>query len=230
MKKLALLALSVLLVACNAPASDPAGSSALDLENREQRASYAQGYNIGQQGKDLPLQTEAFLAGVRAGLADTGELDDDQLREALMDFNNLMTEAADARGTENRAAGEAFLAENAAREGVMVTASGLQYEVIEEGDGAKPTAADTVTVHYRGTLLDGTEFDSSYSRNEPATFPLQGVIEGWTEGVQLMSVGSKYKFYIPGDLAYGANPRPGGPIGPNETLVFEVELLGIAGQ
>lgn len=230
MKKLAPLALSVLLVGCNTPASDSADSSAIDLENREQRASYAQGYNIGQQGKDLPLEVESFIAGLRDGIADSGQLDDEQLQQAMMDFQGMVAEAADAAGAENRAAGEAFLADNAGREGVTVTASGLQYEVIEEGDGPRPTAQDTVTVHYRGTLLDGTEFDSSYSRGEPATFPLQGVIDGWTEGVQLMSVGSKYNFWIPGDLAYGPSPRPGGPIGPNETLFFEIELLGIQGQ
>jgi FKBP-type peptidyl-prolyl cis-trans isomerase len=229
-KKLAVLLAVLALVACNAPASGPADQTAIDLENGEQRASYAQGYNIGQQGKDLPLEIEAFLAGVRDGLADTGQLDDEQLQQAMMDFHGIMTDAASSRGEENRAAGEAFLAENAERDGVMVTASGLQYEVIEEGDGPRPTAQDTVTVHYRGTLLDGTEFDSSYSRGEPTTFPLMGVIPGWTEGVQLMSVGSRYKLYIPGDLAYGPNPRPGGPIGPNETLVFEIELLGIEGQ
>ena len=227
MKKTVIMLAALALVGCNTPASDQA---AVDLEDSAQRAAYAQGYNIGQQGKDLPLDVEAFLSGIRDGLGDAGKLDEEQLQQAMMDFQGLVTEAMDSAAEDNRTAGETFLAENATREGVMVTASGLQYEVLEPGDGAQPTAADTVTVHYRGTLLDGSEFDSSYSRNEPATFPLGGVIEGWTEGVQLMSVGSKFKFYIPGDLAYGPNPRPGGPIGPNETLVFEVELLGIEGQ
>ena len=122
--------------------------------------------------------------------------------------------------------GEKFLAENAERESVTVTDSGLQYEVMSEGDGASPTAEDTVTVHYKGTLLDGTEFDSSYSRGEPATFPLSRVIPGWTEGVQLMKVGSKFKFFIPSELAYGE--RSTGKITPNSTLVFEVELLDVA--
>jgi FKBP-type peptidyl-prolyl cis-trans isomerase len=226
-KKTAIMIAALALVGCNTAATD---QPAVDLEDSAQRAAYAQGYNIGQQGQDLPLDVEAFLAGIRDGLGDAGKLDDEQMQQAMMDFQGLVTEAMDAAAAENRTSGETFLAENATRDGVMVTDSGLQYEVLEPGDGPQPTAADTVTVHYRGTLLDGSEFDSSYSRNEPATFPLGNVIAGWTEGVQLMSVGSKYKFYIPGDLAYGENPRAGGPIGPNETLVFEVELLGIEGQ
>jgi FKBP-type peptidyl-prolyl cis-trans isomerase FkpA len=128
---------------------------------------------------------------------------------------------------DNKAAGEKFLAENGKKPTVKTTASGLQYEVLTEGKGAThPTATDNVTVHYKGTLLNGTEFDSSYSRNEPTSFPLNAVIPGWTEGVQLMTEGSKYKFYIPSALAYGENGA-GGKIGPNEALVFEVELLKI---
>ena len=125
----------------------------------------------------------------------------------------------------NAAAGDKFLLENAKREGVEVTDSGLQYEVLSMGEGARPAATDTVTVHYRGTLLDGSEFDSSYARNQEATFGLNQVIPGWTEGLQLMPVGSKFKFYIPSNLAYGQNGPPS--IGPNQTLIFEVELLGI---
>jgi FKBP-type peptidyl-prolyl cis-trans isomerase FkpA/FKBP-type peptidyl-prolyl cis-trans isomerase FklB len=129
------------------------------------------------------------------------------------------------QGAKNLAEGEAFLAANKAKAGVRTTESGLQYQVVRAGAGAQPTAADTVKVHYRGTLLDGKEFDSSYARNDPATFPLGGVISGWTEGVALMPVGSKYVFWIPAALAYG--PDGQGPIGPNETLKFEIELLEI---
>lgn len=128
---------------------------------------------------------------------------------------------------ENKAAGEKFLAENAKKPNIKTTASGLQYEVLTPGIGkANPSATDNVTVHYKGTSIDGKEFDSSYSRGEPTSFPLNGVIPGWTEGVQLMTEGAKYKFYIPSGLAYGENGA-GGAIGPNETLIFDVELIKI---
>lgn len=123
--------------------------------------------------------------------------------------------------------GQAYLAANAKKDGVHTTDSGLQYKVLQEGTGKSPKATDTVLVHYRGTLLSGKEFDSSYKRNEPIEFPLNGVIKGWTEGVQLMKEGAKYQFVIPSKLAYGQRGTPGGPIGPDETLVFEVELLKV---
>jgi len=126
----------------------------------------------------------------------------------------------------NKQAGEAFLAENAEKDGVITTASGLQYTILTAGEGEKPTASSSVTVHYKGTTLDGKEFDSSYSRNEPATFPLNRVIAGWTEGVQLMPIGAKYRFFIHSDLGYGAKGA-GAAIGPNATLIFDVELLSI---
>ena len=129
-------------------------------------------------------------------------------------------------GVENAAEGEAFLEANAVAEGVTVTDSGLQYEILEEATGPNPASTSQVRIHYRGTLIDGTEFDSSYSRGEPATFGVGGVIPGFGEGLQLMSVGSKYRFFIPSDLAYGANGA-GGAIGPNSTLIFELELLEI---
>lgn len=125
---------------------------------------------------------------------------------------------------ETKAAGEAFLAENAKKDGIITTASGLQYQILTEGEGPSPSATTSVTVHYKGTTLDGKEFDSSYSRNAPATFPLNRVIAGWTEGLQLMNVGAKYRFYIPSDLAYGTRGA-GGDIPPNAALIFDVELL-----
>ena len=145
-----------------------------------------------------------------------------KLQEKQVTERNKQSETA-------KAAGEQFLAENAKKAGVKTTSSGLQYEVITEGKGTKPKASDTVTVHYKGTLLNGEEFDSSYSRNQPVTFPLANVIPGWTEGVQLMTPGSKYKFYIPSELGYGERGA-GVKIGPNETLVFEVELLSVGEQ
>lgn len=128
---------------------------------------------------------------------------------------------------QNKAQGEAFLAQNKTQQGITTTASGLQYQVLTEGTGASPTATDNVKVHYTGMLLDGTVFDSSVQRGEPISFPLNGVIRGWTEGLQLMKVGSKYRLFIPSDLAYGPSGYPGSPIGPNATLVFDVELLGV---
>jgi FKBP-type peptidyl-prolyl cis-trans isomerase len=148
------------------------------------------------------------------------------ISEAGRVLSELQQKMNEQKFTDVKSTGEAFLASNAKLDGVTVTESGLQYSVITESEGAKPAATDTVSVHYRGTLLDGTEFDSSYSRGEPATFPLNGVIPGWTEGVQLMSIGNKFKFVIPYQLAYGERGS-GSSIGPFETLIFEVELLKI---
>ncbi|HEX8310262.1 MAG TPA: FKBP-type peptidyl-prolyl cis-trans isomerase [Chthoniobacteraceae bacterium] len=128
---------------------------------------------------------------------------------------------------DSAATGEKFLKENAAKEGVKTLPSGLQYQVLREGTGKSPKATDTVETHYRGTLINGTEFDSSYKRNESAEFPVNRVIKGWTEALQLMKEGAKWKLFVPSDLAYGPRGTPGGPIGPNETLIFEVELLKV---
>jgi FKBP-type peptidyl-prolyl cis-trans isomerases 1 len=141
-------------------------------------------------------------------------------------FTAVMLGAMSSQAQTTPDKGRQYLEENAKREGVKTTASGLQYEVLQEGNGKSPKATDTVEVHYKGTLIDGTEFDSSYKRGRPATFPLNAVIPGWTEGVQLMKEGAKYRFAIPSNLAYGERGVPG-VIGPNETLVFEVELLKV---
>ncbi|HOX25365.1 MAG TPA: FKBP-type peptidyl-prolyl cis-trans isomerase [Candidatus Krumholzibacteria bacterium] len=188
--------------------------------------SYAVGVSVGSFcEKQFPgLDQRALVQGLQDKLAGgTTLLADDQVRTIVGDFQK---EQQAKKATENQAAGEKFLAENAQRPGVAVTASGLQYEVLQEGAGARPVATDTVKVNYRGTLIDGTQFDSSYDRGEPISFPLNRVIPGWTEGLQLMSVGSKYKFFIPGSLAYGERGA-GADIGPNATLIFEVELLAI---
>ncbi len=163
------------------------------------------------EGRELKMSTERAREVKKAFFA--------QLRKEK-------EEAQKSVAKKNREEGEKFLKENAKRPEVKTTESGLQYEVIKMGDGPKPKATDRVKVHYRGTLVDGTEFDSSYKRGQPATFALNGVIKGWTEGLQLMPVGSKFKLYLPPELAYGSRGTPG-PIGPDSTLIFEVELLGI---
>lgn len=205
---------------------------AAELETDAQKLGYIIGMDIGsslkQQGAELDLDT--LFEAIRATyndqpLAMTPE-EAATVREEFISKRRAEAEAErQSLAAVNAAEGDRFLLENRGKEGVQVTDSGLQYKVIEMGEGAKPAASDSVTVHYRGTLLSGEEFDSSYSRNQPMTFQLDQVIPGWTEGVQLMPVGSKFMFWIPPNLAYG--PNGGGPIGPNATLTFEVELLGI---
>ncbi len=208
----------------------------VDLEVREQRASYAVGLDMASNFRDqeLPIQTEALLAGMRDGLEGDPRLEGEELMAAIGEFRAMVNEAMAANaGPEaeaNLIAGREFCARNAERSEVTVTESGLQYEVIEQGDGLRPTASDTVVVHYRGTTIDGEVFDESYARGEPSTFGVGQVISGWTEGLQLMPVGSKYMFWIPAELAYGPNPRPGSVFGPNATLIFHVELLEILGD
>ena len=205
---------------------------ATELETEAQKLGYIIGMDIGaslkQQGADLDLDTlvEAIKATYNnEPLALTPE-EAASIRETFIAARRAEAEQQRASMTSiNAAEGDKFLLENRVKEGVQVTDSGLQYKVIVMGEGDKPAASDKVTVHYRGTLLNGEEFDSSYSRNQPTSFQLDQVIPGWTEGVALMPVGSKFMFYIPPNLAYGANG--GGPIGPNATLIFEVELLSI---
>ena len=219
------VAVMTALVALTATACNR--TAAADLSTPEARGSYAQGVELGQGGQGVPLDVEAFLAGVRAGLNGTSELDPQQRQQALMEFRTILMEAANAKGAEALAAGTEFLDENGRRDGVTTTASGVQYEVLRQGDGPRPTAADRVLVQYRGQTVDGTVFDESYSGGEPRSFGVTQVIPGLAEGLQLMPVGSHYKFYIPGPLGYGVSPPPGGQIGPNDVLVFEVELLRI---
>ena len=175
----------------------------------------------------MSLNKANFIAGFFAALDKKSGLPTMEEAMAYVDTHAKAIEAKamEAKYGENKVAGEKFLAENATKEGVKTTPSGLQYKVIKEGKGAVPTDKNTVKVHYKGTLIDGTEFDSSYSRNEPSSFPVTGVIKGWTEALQMMPVGSKWELYIPQDLAYGS--RNSGKIKPFSTLVFEVELLEI---
>jgi FKBP-type peptidyl-prolyl cis-trans isomerase len=201
------------------------------LDTPEQRAGYGMGVNIGStlaaQGLSADLDLEAMIAGIRDSISGgTLKLSDEEIMLALQELQLKKQQDALAEMEAQAQAGRDFLAQNATRSGVTATASGLQYEVVNKGAGGKkPAESDTVEVHYQGTLIDGTVFDSSIERGEPVSFPLNEVIPGWTEGLQLMSVGDKFKFFIPAELAYGASGA--GPIPPNSALIFEVELLGI---
>jgi FKBP-type peptidyl-prolyl cis-trans isomerase FklB len=196
----------------------------------EARVSYGIGRQMGDQLKQNPFDG-MVIDDVLAGLADALNdqplaVDPADLDAAFREISAIMQEKQAEDSKEHTAAGEEFLAENAKKEGVVVLESGLQYEILAEGDGEKPVAESTVRTHYHGTLLDGTVFDSSYDRGEPAEFPVNGVIAGWTEALQLMPVGSKWRLTVPYGLAYGEQGA-GGAIGPFATLVFDVELLAI---
>lgn len=238
--------LALSLAACGGESEDkaveavvaPAPESA--LESVEQRLSYMVGDNMAQQfiRDGVELDLSALTAGINDALSGkASRLTEEQVQETIATLQEraqkrqveeqaeqakLAAEAVEKNSTE----GVAYLAANGAKEGVVTTESGLQYKELTAGEGATPKDTDTVSVHYKGTLIDGTEFDSSYSRNEPAVFPVGGVIPGWTEALQLMNVGDKWELSIPSDLAYGAGGT-GGTIGPNAVLVFEVELLEI---
>ena len=203
------------------------------LKDQKDKASYSIGYDIGQTFKkqNVELNVDALMSGLKEGLAGAeATLTKEERDKTLEAFQKEMMEKQAALSKEaaakNAAEGEKFLAENKKKEGVKTTASGLQYKVLKEGSGPSPKETDTVVTNYKGTLLDGTEFDSSYKRNEPATFPVNRVIKGWTEALQMMKPGSKYQLFIPAALAYGERGA-GRDIGPNSTLIFEVELLSI---
>lgn len=243
------LAAIFLMAGCNEPnaeqSSQSSGSSATadatvqvnanDPTTQQDNASPMEiiSYNMGQQIAAFIQQNnpEADIESVKAGLEDalTGKpakFSEIETQTAMAAYQAKMQSEAMAAASENQAKADAFLAENKTAEGVKTTDSGLQYKVITAGEGDAPAATDTVSVHYRGTLIDGTEFDSSYSRGQPTSFPVNGVIAGWQEGLQLMKPGSKFQFFIPPNLAYGERGA-GADIGPNAALVFEVELLAV---
>ena len=221
----AVLALSGFAVAQDDSAKPATPAAPAVPESTPENVNYAFGILVAQQLKQLGVKPDA--AAIAKAITDSAEkkpaMTPAQCQQVLQKASR---DQASGAGARNKEEGAAYLAKNAKKEGVKTTASGLQYEVIKKGEGAAPKATDTVKVHYHGTLLDGTVFDSSVERGEPIDFPLNGVIKGWTEGVQLMNVGSKFKFTIPSDLAYGERGA-GGDIGPNATLIFEVELLAI---
>jgi FKBP-type peptidyl-prolyl cis-trans isomerase len=234
-KKLLLCAaLAAAIVGCNEKTDKPDAKAGPKLETEEQKVSYGIGVLEGKRFKqDFNLDIDAFTVGLRHSI--NGEqtlMTEEEIKTTIQAFGQkLMAQKKveqDAAAEKNKTDSAAFLDANAKKEGVKTTATGLQYRVITEGKGAKPKADDKVEVNYRGTLANGTEFDSSYKRGAPAPFTVNQVIPGFSEGLQLMTVGSKYEFYIPSDLAYGpGGTGPDGPIPPNSALVFEVELLKI---
>ena len=230
-----IVATALLFTGCNSNSGSV--STDVSLDNNIDSVSYSLGYQIASMSLKRQGMTDIdagkFASGLKTALSenDSSKLSNAEMQQVVQSYQMKAQQKAQKKRQKeakvNKKKGEEFLAENKNNEGVQVTDSGLQYKVLEEGSGVSPDSSDKVRVHYEGTLLDGETFDSSYKRGEPVEFPLNQVIPGWTEGVQLMKEGAKYKFWIPGELGYGANPRPGGPIGPNETLVFEVELLKV---
>jgi FKBP-type peptidyl-prolyl cis-trans isomerase len=246
MKRFLLLTTASLLSICgvftvsseSAMAQQPkAAAAAPALGTDKQKASYGIGMRIGNEMRSGQLSADdidmaAFVQGISDAVAKKKQaVSDEDLQKAMTSFHTELTarmqERAKSQGDKNKKEGEAFLAANKSKEGVKTLPSGLQYKVIKAGTGATPAATDTVKVHYKGTLLDGTVFDSSYDRNEPVTFPVNGVIKGWTEAMQLMKVGDKWQLFLPADLAYGEHGA-GSDIGPNAVLVFDVELLDVS--
>jgi FKBP-type peptidyl-prolyl cis-trans isomerase FklB len=245
MKKLTSLAALLLLTATAAARADQQPSAAQPSvkpaeapaatgdkpQSLEDKASYIIGFNLGSNLKqqEIPVSADLIVKGLRDGLGGAkGLLTEEEIQAAMTEFQQQMMakqqEKQQAAGAKNKQEAEAFLAANKGKPGIVTTASGLQYQILQEGTGANPKPTDQVTVHYKGTLLDGKTFDSSYERNEPATFVVGQVIPGWVEALQLMKVGSKAKLFIPPALAYGESGA-GQDIGPNALLIFEVELL-----
>jgi FKBP-type peptidyl-prolyl cis-trans isomerase FklB len=225
---LAVTSLGVALACISAAGDDTpkdAPKDAPELKDVKSKASYSYGILISRDLKTrgVELDLELVVKGLKDGVAGKAALTDEQINAVLQ---QVLQEAREKSNKKNKAEGEAFLAANAKKEGVVTLPSGLQYKVIKEGTGPIPKLTDKVLCNYRGTLIDGTEFDSSYKRNMPAEFPVNGVIAGWIEALQKMKVGSKWQLFVPSNLAYGER-SPGPPITPNSTLIFDIELLEI---
>ena len=228
MKELKSLLVGAGLTAVAALTFETAAAEA-KLETQKQKASYGVGANVGKSFKSdvIELDLEAFMAGFKDAMAGKEPaISQADLEKALAEMRDDVTKKTAERAAGNKKAGEEFLAKNKTAKDVKTTESGLQYKIEKEGTGASPKATDQVKVHYRGTLVDGTEFDSSYKRGEPAEFPVNGVIKGWSEALQMMKPGAKWKVFIPSDLAYGEQGMPPA-IPPGSVLVFDIELLSI---
>jgi FKBP-type peptidyl-prolyl cis-trans isomerase FklB len=225
--------MSLLVFSFGCAAEEAKVAPELKLDTPKSRISYTIGVNIGQDFKSqkLDIDADVLMEGIKDSMAGkelrlTEEQMATEIQAFQQDMQAKMMVEMEALAAKNQTDGETLLAENAKKEGVVVTASGLQYKVLEAGEGNSPMPSDVVTVHYRGTLVDGTQFDSSYDRGQPATFPVGGVIAGWTEALQLMKPGAKWQLVIPADLAYGERGA-GQVIGPNSTLLFDVELISV---
>lgn len=227
----AVMFMLMLVVGCAAEEAKVVPEQKLDTP--KSRISYTIGVNIGKdfQSQKMDVDADILLMGLKDAMTDQKlRLTDEEMTSEIQAFQKemqaKMAAEMEALVAKNKAEGEAFLAENAKKEGVVVTESGLQYKVLEPGEGDSPETADIVTVNYRGTLIDGTQFDSSFDRGQPATFPVGGVIAGWTEALQLMKPGAKFQLVIPAALAYGERGA-GQDIGPNATLLFDVDLISV---
>jgi len=224
MKKITLAVLAAMSLTCALQAADSP-----ELKSQQQKVGYIIGHNIGSgfHRDELDLDFNAFVAGIKDGMAGKdSKLTPEQVTAAQQAFQKAMQAKQEAKAAKLAEVGQKFLENNKKRKGVITTKSGLQYEVLKKGSGKTPTKESQVTTHYTGTLVDGTKFDSSVDRGEPATFPVTGVIKGWTEALQLMKEGDKWKLYIPYELAYGAQGRPPS-IPPAATLIFEIELIKV---
>lgn len=228
----------LVIILCMALAASPVvAGEKLELKTQKDKVSYAIGMDMGNGLKrnEIEVDQDILAQAIKDVLSGNKLLlTEQEAKAAIMalqkDLQEKQKERAKVQGEKNKKEGDAFLAQNKTKVGIKTLPSGLQYKVITEGKGKTPKASDTVTVQYAGTLIDGTEFDSSYKRGQPATFSVSGVIRGWTEALQLMKEGSKWQLFIPANLAYGESGTPGGPIGPNSVLIFEVELVSIKAQ